>query len=403
MNSGSWRKNLFAVVISEFITLVGFNFATPFLPLFIKDLGGFTDTEAALWTGVAMGGSGIALFFTAPLWGMLADRWRKKPMLLRAQFGAGIVTILISFAPNIAVVVILRILMGILSGSLGAASAMVANITPREKMPLAMGLIMVAMFSSQTVGPLLGGYMADTLGYQASFWITGVLLCLSGFMVLFLVKENVDDKGPKRTNSLRDVWQLATSGRMLPLLIAMCAVWIGPQMISPVIPLFIHEIDPFGHTATESGLAFCFLGGAAAVSSLLAGRLARRFSLKVILVFCCLGAGVFYLPPIWAQSVFQLSFLLAFTGLTTGATVTATNSLMGLLAPPDKIGITFGIAQSANALGYSMGPLIGGTLVAALGFRPVFGVTAALFIVVGFYVLKSLKVESNETNSPVPR
>jgi len=46
-----WRRNLYIIAIVEFVVLMAFGFANPFLPLFIQGLGNFTDRAAAFWTG----------------------------------------------------------------------------------------------------------------------------------------------------------------------------------------------------------------------------------------------------------------------------------------------------------------------------------------------------------------
>ena len=87
------------------------------------------------------------MFLSAPLWGIIADRWGRKLMVLRAMFGAAVVLALTGLAPNIYYVIALRFAQGLFSGTVAAASALVAASIPNNKMPFAMGLLMVAVFS----------------------------------------------------------------------------------------------------------------------------------------------------------------------------------------------------------------------------------------------------------------
>ncbi len=390
MTSESWRRNLYAIFVAEFIVITGFSFVNPFMPLFIQELGTFTSQKAAFWAGVATSASGIAMFFSAPLWGIVADRWGRKPMVLRAMFGAGMVLALIGLAPNIYFVVALRFAQGLLSGTVAAASALVASLTPRNKMPFAMGLLMVAVFGGTSFGPLAGGFMADTVGYKAAFFITGGLLFSGGLIVLFLVKEKFERPAKGQSASLGSLLRLAKSREMLPLLLTLCALHAGPQMMTPIISLFIRELDPSGMAATASGLAFCFMGMVAAISAIIAGRLGGHISLKKILVISCLGTGLLYLPPMWARTVTQLIIFIALTGLLKGGLMTSSNALVGLSVPRSQQGIAYGVAQSANALGNGLGPLIGGSLAPLMGLRPVFGVAGGFFMLTGIAVSKLL-------------
>ena len=79
-----------------------------------------------------------------------------------------------------------------------------------------------------------------------------------------------------------------------------------------------------------------------------------------MLVFCCVGTGLLYLPPLLAHSPVQLVLFVALSGLLTGGIVTASNSLVGLSVPLNRQGAAYGLSQSANSLGGGLGPLLGG-------------------------------------------
>ncbi len=399
MTSESWRRNLYAIFVAEFIVIIGFSFVNPFMPLFIQELGAFTNQQAAFWAGIAASASSIAMFFSAPLWGIIADRWGRKPMVLRAIFGAGTVLAFIGLAPNIYIVIALRFTQGLLSGTVTAASALVAASTPRNKMPFAMGLLMVAVFGGTSFGPLMGGFIADSVGYKAAFFITGGLLFSGGLIVLFFVKEKFERPGKGQSTSLRSLLHLAKSREMLPLLLILSALSAAPSMMTPIISLFIRELNPEGMAATASGLAFSFMGVIAAISAIITGRLGGHITLKKILVISCLGTGLLYLPPMWARTVTQLVIFIALTGVFKGGLRTSSNALIGLSVPRSQQGIAYGLAQSANAVGNALGPLIGGSLAPLIGLRSVFGVAGGFFMLIGVGVSKLLARVSLEKPS----
>ncbi len=390
MTSESWRRNLYAIFIAQFIVMMGFSFVDPFMPLFIQELGAFTNQQAAFWAGIVTSIHGGAMFFSSPLLGIVADRWGRKPMVLRAMLGSAVVLGVIGLAPNIYYIVGLRFIQGLLSGTVAAASALVAASAPRDKMPLAMGLLMVAVFMGTSIGPLLGGLLADSVGYKTTFFITGGLLFLGGLIVLLFVKEKFERPTAGQRPSLSSLLRLAKSKEMLPLLLALSALHAGPRMVTPIISLFIRELDPKGMAATASGLAFCFMCVISAVSAIIAGRLGGHISLKKILVISCLGTGLLYLPPMWARTVTQLVIFIALTGLLKGGLMASSNALVGLSVPQNQQGVAYGLAHSANAFGGGLGPLIGGSLAPLLGLRPVFGVTAGFFVLIGVAVRKLL-------------
>jgi DHA1 family multidrug resistance protein-like MFS transporter len=183
---------------------------------------------------------------------------------------------------------------------------------------------------------------------------------------------------------------LATSKKMLPLLLIMAAIFAGPQMISPIIALSIRDMAPPEITATLSGQALGLIGILSVISSVIVGKLGTKFPLPKIMFICCLVTGLLYLPPVWAGTVSQLIIFIGLTGLSMGGLQTSTNTMIGLSSPRDQKGIAYGLATSANSLGTGLGSFIGGSLAPVIGLRPVFAVAAGLFLVISVLITRIL-------------
>jgi MFS transporter, DHA1 family, multidrug resistance protein len=400
MVSESWRKNLYLMVVTEFVVISAFSFINPFLSLFIQRLGNYTESQAAFWSGIALSGSGIAMFLSSPIWGIIADRWGRKPMVLRAMFGASLIIALMGLTSNVYVFIALRCSQGLLTGTVAAASALVAANTPRNRIAFSMGTLMLAVFCGNSFGPLLGGFLADRIGYEATFFCASALLFSGGVVVLLFVKEKFQRPVKGQTSSLRNLWQVAKSREMFPLLLAICALNIGPQMISPMISLFIKQLDPAVEAATVAGIAFSLMGIVAGFSSFVATRLGKRIPLKTLMVVACFGTGLLYMPPMLANTVTQLVILVATMGLLNGGLMMSANSLVSLSVSQSQQGVAYGLSTSAQALGGGLGPLLGGGLASILGFKPIFGIAGGLFILVAVLIYKLLSGKK-DTESPV--
>src|SRR5207247_9652754 len=97
----------------EFSASFRFSFAFPCLSIFLnKDLDGRTGTELYLWTAASASASGIAMAVASPIWGILGDRYGRKPMLIRSMLGGAITVGIIYFAQNPAARVVLRLRRG---------------------------------------------------------------------------------------------------------------------------------------------------------------------------------------------------------------------------------------------------------------------------------------------------
>jgi len=400
MPSETWKRNLYAIFIAELIVIMGFSFVVPFLPLYIQQIGNFTIKEAAFWAGIAGSSASLALFLSSPVWGIMADRWGRKPMVLRAMFGGGVVIAVTGLVHNIYGIIALRFLQGLLSGTVAAASALVASTTPRDKMPYAMGLLMVAIFGGNTFGPLLGGILAEQFGYEATFFATGGVLFIGGLIVTFFVSEHFSPSTSTLSSSLSGMVKLVRSKEMMPILGVNFALAAGPAIVSPIISLLIKEMNPGTEAAIASGTAFFLMGLVATISSLIAGRLAQRVNLKKLLVISCLSTGVLYTLPMLAGNVTQLTIFIGMVALFVGGIMSTSSTLVGWASPPNQQGIAYGVNQSANSLGSALGPLLGGALAPVIGLKPVFGVTAGVYIIVGLLVIRLLaNLDLNKTRS----
>jgi len=386
--------------VAELLAMTAFTFVDPLIPLYIQKVGDLTTKQAAFWAGTAASGMGIVMFLISPIWGMLADRYGRKLMVLRAMFGGAVVLTLLGLAPNVYFIVVLRWMQGLLTGSVAATTALASGIVPRNRMSFAMGMIMLAVFSGQSIGPIIGGYVADHVGYQSTFFMSGAFLLLGGITMVLLVKEDFQKPETSKNISLREMLRPAFSKEMLPLLAIMSLMSIGQSLVGPITSLRVKEVDPTGRAATTSGLIFSLMGLMAAISSVISGRLGDKISLARIMAFCCFAIGLLYLPPVWIGTVGPLAATLIMTGLFRGGLATSQNAMVGASVSTSQQGVAYGLAQSANALGGGMGPIIGGSLAGAIGLKNIFGVSAGVFILASFLTARLLfKPKSAESKS----
>ena len=75
------------------------------------------------------------------MWGAVADRFGRKPMLIRASLGGAVMVVLIGYAQNAKQLVLNRTVKGLLTGVVSATSALVAARVPKEKFGESLGLI----------------------------------------------------------------------------------------------------------------------------------------------------------------------------------------------------------------------------------------------------------------------
>ena len=137
----SWKRNLYALWIAQTLTIVGFSLRAPFLPFYIEQLGAQSFARQALWAGVINSGGAAVMAISSPLWGIAADRYGCKPMVVRAMVAGSFTIGLMSLARSPWRLLILRFIEGGFTGTVTASTTLVAATTPRERLGFGLGMM----------------------------------------------------------------------------------------------------------------------------------------------------------------------------------------------------------------------------------------------------------------------
>ncbi|MDO8530914.1 MAG: MFS transporter [Dehalococcoidia bacterium] len=379
-----WQRNLYILAAAQFLSALGFSFVQPFFPLYIQELGVSNPGLSAFWAGVTTFAGGIGSFITGPIWGTLADRYGRRPMVIRSMLGGAITVGLMGLVPSVGFLVLLRGLQGIFTGTIAASSALAASQAPKRRVAFALGLIQMAFFLGITGGPLVGGVLADATGHRIPFLLTAVLITGGALVVVFFVRERFvpPPEGSRRPGPIENVRTVLRVQNILPLLGLLLLMRFGPAMITPIFSVFMQDMVAEG-AASIAGVGFGLVGLMSAVAALTVARIGRWETMRLAIIVSCFAAAVFYFPQFWVHSPALAVVLFGLTGISQGVLLTTTNALMSVSVSREHQGAVFGVVQSVNALAFGLGPLLGGILGATLGFGSVFMADAALFLLVG--------------------
>jgi DHA1 family multidrug resistance protein-like MFS transporter len=387
----NWRTNLYAIWLAQMLSIIAFSLRAPFLPFFLGDLGLESVEEQALWSGLINSFGAGTMAITAPLWGVMADRFGRKPMLLRAQVAAVFTLGLMMFVTSPWQLLGLRMVEGMFAGTVTAATALVATTTPKERMGFGLGLIQTAVFSGSALGPLVGGVLADQAGYRATFGIAAGMMASSALVSFFFVRENFRPvaKADRPKSSARSNWKLLVAPVLLGLTFTVIAVRFASAAVQPIMPLFVEQLA--GHLTSSSsslaGVTLGVLGVTSAISAVFLGRLGDRTGHRTILLGCLAGSGLIYLPMALAQHPWHLIALQAAFGVFAGGTIPAANALITNFVEPERRGMIFGLMASAASIGGFVGPLAGAGMAASIGFRATFVACGAIMLLAVFVLL----------------
>jgi MFS transporter, DHA1 family, multidrug resistance protein len=385
-----WRRNLWILFFAQFTAIFGFSFCFPFLPLYLaRDLGVHNSHDLALWTGVTGSAAGLTSAVVSPFWGVLADRYGRKSMLLRAMIGGGLSVGLFAVARSPLDLLVLRILQGAASGTVAASTTLVATGTPREHVGRAMGVLSSSVALGSAVGPFAGGVAANYIPLRYVFLGGGLLLLIAVVPVIFGVREAplVRRVRQERTGMLATL-RTAGPGAMLAVAVLLVAqsllqiAWSGGQ---PLISLRLLQLSP-SSAASATGIAFAASGVASAISGISYSRIAQgwgyRWLAAIASVFAAAGLLATGLAPN-AVLIVAASFV---GGLCVGAALPAITAMLGLETPTEVQGRVFGLSASATALGFGLGPLLAGTIAGVLSIQIGFYVMSAVALVLALLV-----------------
>jgi MFS transporter, DHA1 family, multidrug resistance protein len=385
--------------LAQLLCIVGFSLRIPFLPFFLEDLGTETFEQQALWAGFITGGGAAIMAVTAPMWGVLADRHGRRIMVLRAMFAGSITISLMAVATSPWHLLGLRFIEGAMTGTVAAAITLIATTVPKERMGYAMGLMQMAIFSGSSVGPLFGGFLADLIGFRASFVAAGSMLFLGGLIVLFFVTEHFERPAPKKDADepgRQSTWAIMAGGAMIAMLLVLLVARTGQSAIQPLAPLFVGQLGAGTSASSLSGIALGVMGVTSAISSVAFGRLADRLGQRSILILSVSLAGVLYFPQAAAQSPLQFIVAMGFFGIAIGGIMPTASAIVANLAPADRRGIIYGFTNTAMSIGAFIGPIGGTVLAASINMRFAFAFLGALMLLSAAWVWYALPVSIDE-------
>jgi DHA1 family multidrug resistance protein-like MFS transporter len=367
------------LLVSQLAATTGFMFVMPFMPLYVQQLGVESAGDAAAWAGLLNTATAVTMALAAPLWGRLADRLGPKTMLMRAAFAGSVVVGLMGLATSPWQLLALRLVQGTLTGTVAAATVLVTATAPQGRAGQRLGTLQMVIFVATAAGPFMGGLFAELVGIRASFGVTSALLFASGVMVLLGV-ERAGAAPEEKEDEVEKAAPLPRLGLMMGL-IPLFFVHVAITGVQPALPGFVGELA--GASAGVAGLSGQILGAgalAAALGSVVGGRLAERFGAQRVVISALVFAGLASLPQAGVASISELFVLSVLASFALGAVIPVANLVVRASVPAERQGEAFGIAASATSVAFGIGPLGGGLLAASFGFGVPFLVPGILLL-----------------------
>ena len=389
-----WKRTVYISLVCVFCTAFGVSQLAPILPLYFHNLGVQTPEAMSLWSGLATGATYIIVCLAAPFWGRVADKKGRKITLIRSSFGMALCNVLIAFQTTPERVVLIRLVQGLVSGFYSASITLIASESPIERTGWALGLLASANLAGSLIGPLLGGYIADTVGIRNDFIIVGALMGLSGMLATIFIHENyVPQPNPEKLSIRKLKEQIPEFNSIVALCVASFIYAICIMSLQPVISVYIKGIVPSDteNLAFIAGTVFSAMGIAQLMSSSPLGKLVDKIGPRKVLVVSLIYVGILNIPQAYVSDVYQLAIIRFLQGFGLGGMLPALNTYLSSKTPREFTGQVFSYNQSCLFFGYFLGSVGGASLMAWLGFTTLFWVSGGLFIISALWIGLKLK------------
>jgi MFS family permease len=362
---------------------MGFTVLFPVLAPLGREIG---LTEIQITSIIAA--SSLTVFLSSPLWGRVSDVWGRKRVIMIGLFGfsagtllfnsvlyAGLSKALTGTALFVALIVARMMHASVMSASMPASNAYMADITDPTTRTKGMGAAGAANNVGSILGPAVATFTMASL--LMPLWVMAGVAFLNGLFVWRYLPE------PPRHQHLgvRPTRMRYTDPRILPFVIVGVMMFTGTALVQQTMGFRFQDI--LGLSGRETAQQFGFAMMLSAACSLIAQfAIVQRISVSPFTLLRLAMPLLIVAFTIMALANTQLMLSIAMMILGFGMGMAGPGFMAGasLSVSPQEQGSVAGVAGSCGPLGFTLGPLLGGALYQINGALP-YAVAAAMYLV----------------------
>ncbi len=373
-----WRLMTALFLFTGLAESLAFGHFQAFTPLYLRELH-VPAAQIPAWTGF-LGMIGFILGLPLlPLWGPLAERIGRKPIIVRSAVIEAFMFVIASRAGSPYALALARFLSGFVLGNTGVMLALQAEVSPPKRVGLAIALVSSGPSVAIAAGPLLGGVIASALGLRTLFLVDAGLTALSAILLMLLLREPPRERSQASTGhlavgALRDVLQIAPVRNLFLIYLLFS---LGLSAVQPFLPLWIHALQTLpaprlleGSSAYVVGLLLTIGGVAMALGTPLLGWLGDRLGVRRALLASLFVNGVGLIGQGAMASLPALAVWRIVQGFGQGGVSATLMTTLARVAPSDRRASLMNLGLLPQQLSWFVGPLLGAAGTELLGLQP---------------------------------
>ena len=372
---------------------------SPVLPLFIRSL----DVPMGTVGFIAAASTVVGIVVSLPA-GILSDIVGRRRVILIAAIVFASAPFLYLLVTQPWHLVLVRVYHGFATAILGpVAMAAVADTFDSgrgEKMGWYSSATMVGRF----LAPFVGGALIFGNDFHWVYLVTGIIGTLSLIAALKLPRPatapvSVGELVKKERGEIkRDIMAMLTHHRILATSVVEAVEYFAFGCLEVFLPIYLNE--QMGFKPLSIGLLFSVQIVVAALAKPWMGRLSDRYGRVPTIIIGLLLGAVSITMITWSNNYMVMAVLIGLFGLGL-ATVTASSAaLVADLARESSYGGALGILSSVKDIGHSTGPMAGGLLIAAYGYKTTFGIIGGILAFTSFAFGLVMRRISRSKTSP---
>lgn len=378
--SGSVIKNpnLHIIFLVTLLAVGGVSSIAPALPLMVRELHVKPGQIGLLITVFTLPGMVLT-----PITGILADRYGRKTILVPSLFLFGIAGFLCTFTRTFEILILLRFIQGLGAASLGAMNVtLIGDIFSGNQRATAMGYNSGILSVGTASYPVIGGTLAMAGWYYP--FILPLLAIPVGLLVIFRLKNPEPEAPQSMKQYLRNTWKNINRSKVWGLFVINILVFF--VIYGTILTYFpIHLEKKFGINSLIIGLVISSMSVTTAISSSLTGYLARRFSVRNLLLisYSIYIVAMCILP--FLNTLLLIIPVILFAGFSHGISMPNIQNLMVGLAPLNERAAFMSLNSMVLRTGQTIGPIFMGFIYSIASTEGTFfaaaGVVLIMFII----------------------
>ncbi len=378
-------KRIFNVLfIAVFSAMLGLGIVGPLMPIYAQKLG-----ATGVWLGIIFSGFSLSRAIFMPIIGRLSDKKGRKKFITLGLLFYTIISLLYIAAHSVWTLSLVRFLHGFASAMvIPIVMAYVGETSKEGREGRRMGLFNIAFFLGMGAGPLLGGVLHDTLGFNAVFHTMAALTGFAFLLTLFLLPDvRVAESKGKEKKAEISFGKIFSSHTLKGLLIYRFVNAMGRGGVMSFLPVLAANIHI---TPAEVGVILTTNIFFMALLQGFFGYLADKWNkFYMVVAGAIIGAVALILIPL-ARNFWTFMALALLMGLGGAISMPAATAINVRIGNRYGMGASMGLFNMAMSVGMILAPLISGIVMDVWGLQYIFYVAGAISFVgiaIFFYYL----------------